>query len=47
MVFPKMYSLKERVKSWFFVTFNIIMRHNSFENFIEIAQVVQKIRYFY
>ena len=31
---------KERVKSWFFVTFNIISKHIFPENFIEFPQVV-------
>ena len=34
---------KERVKPWFFVTFNIIISHIFPENLIEIPQVVQKI----
>ena len=34
---------KERVKLWFFVTFNIILRHIFHENFIEFPHVVQKI----
>ena len=33
----------KRVKTWFFVTFNIILRHIFPENFIEFPQVVQKI----
>ena len=33
---------KGRVKSWFFVTFNIISKHIFSENFIEFPQVVQK-----
>ena len=33
----------KRVKPWFFVIFNTIISHNFPENFIEIAQVVQKI----
>ena len=33
----------EREKSWFFVTFNIFLRHIFPGNFIEILQVVQKI----
>ena len=36
-------SSKERVKPWFFVIFNIILRHIFPENFIEFPQVVQKI----
>ena len=34
---------KGRVKSWFFVTFNINSKHIFSENFIEFPQVVQKI----
>ena len=34
---------KERVKPWFLVTFNIILRHNFPENFIKFPQLVQKI----
>ena len=41
--FSKSVSSKERVKPWFFVTFNIILRHIFPENFIEFPQVVQKI----
>ena len=41
--FPKSVSSKEREKPWFFVTFNIILRHIFPENFIEFPQVVQKI----
>ena len=37
-------SSKERVKPWFFETFNIIISHIFPGNFIEIPQVVQKIR---
>ena len=40
--FSKNVSSKERVKCWFFVTFNIIS-HIIPENFIEIPQVIQKI----
>ena len=36
-------SSKERVKRWFFGTFNIIISHIFPENFIEIPQVVQKL----
>ena len=36
-------SSKGRKKPWFFVTFNIIIRHVFPENFIEFLQVVQKI----
>ena len=38
VIFPKI-----RVKSWFFVTYNIIISHIFAENFIEMPQVVQKI----
>ena len=41
--FSKNVSSKERAKPWFFVTFNIIIRHIFPENFIEIPQFVQKI----
>ena len=41
--FSKNVSSKERAKSWFFVTFNIILKHIFPENFIEFSQVVQKI----
>ena len=41
--FSKIVSSKDRVKPWFFVTFNIIISHIFPENFIEITQVVQKI----
>ena len=41
--FSKNVSSKERVKPWFFATFDIIIRHVFPENFIEIPQVVQKI----
>ena len=41
--FSKNVSSKERVKRWFFVTFNIIIRHIFPENFIKIPQVVQKL----
>ena len=40
--FSKNVSSKERVKPWFFVTFNIITSHIFPEIFIEISQVVQK-----
>ena len=33
----------ETVKPWFFVAFNIIIRHTFPENFIEILQVVWKL----
>ena len=41
--FLKNVSSKDNVKPWFFVTFNIILKHIFFENFIEFPQVVQKI----
>ena len=41
--FLKNVSSKKRVKPWFFVTFNIVLRHIFPENFIEFLQVVQKI----
>ena len=41
--FSKSVFSKEREKPWFFVTFNIILRHIFPENFIEFPQVVQKI----
>ena len=41
--FSKYVSSKERVKAWFFVTFNIIISHIFPENFIEITQVVQNL----
>ena len=41
--FSKIVSSKKRVTPWFFVTFNIILRHIFPENFIEFPQVVQKI----
>ena len=34
--FTKNVSLRERVKPWFYVTFQIILSHIFFENFIEI-----------
>ena len=37
---------RERLKLWFFVTFNIIISHFFPENFIEIPQVVQRVRRF-
>ena len=43
LCFSKSVSSKEREKPWFFVTFNIILRHIFPENFIEFPQVVQKI----
>ena len=42
--FSKNVFSKERVKTWFFVTFNIIIRHKFPKNFIEIPQFVQKLR---
>ena len=41
--FSKNVSSKETVKPWFFVTFNIIIRHIFPENFIEIPLVVQRL----
>ena len=41
--FSKSVSSKEKKKPWFFVIFNIILRHIFPENFIEFPQVVQKI----
>ena len=41
--FTKSVSSKEREKPWFFVTFNIILRHIFPENFTEFPQVDQKI----
>ena len=41
--FSKNVSSKERMKPWFFVTFNTIISHIFPENFIKIPQVVQKI----
>ena len=41
--FSKNVSSEERVKRWFFVTFNTILRHIFPENAIEFPQVVQKI----
>ena len=41
--FLKNVSSKERVKPWFFVTFNILLKHIFPENFIEFPEVVQKI----
>ena len=41
--FAKNVSSKERVKSRFFVTFNIILKYIFPNNFIEFSQVVQKI----
>ena len=44
--FSKTASSRERVRSWFFVTFNTIISYIFPENFIEIPLVVQKIRRF-
>ena len=41
--FSKSLSSKERVKPWFFVTFNIITSHIFPENVIEILQAVEKL----
>ena len=41
--FSKIVSSEETLKPWFFVTFNIILKHIFPENFIEFPQVVQKI----
>ena len=41
--FSKNVSSKESVKPWFFVTFNIILKHIFRENFIEFPEFVQKI----
>ena len=41
--FSKNVFSRERTKSWFFVTFNIIISHIFLECFILIPQVVQKI----
>ena len=43
--FSKNVSSRERVKPWFFVTFNIMLSQIVLENFIEIPQVVQEIRF--
>ena len=42
--FFKNVSSIERVEPWFFVTFNIILKHIFPESFIEFPQVVRKIR---
>ena len=42
--FLKNVSSKERVEPWFFVTFNIILKHIFSGNFIEFPQFIQKIR---
>ena len=41
--FSKNVSSKERVRHWFFVTFNVIISHIFPEYFIEIPQVAQKL----
>ena len=41
--FSKNLTSEERMKPWFFVTFNITLRHIFPENFIKFPQVVQKI----
>ena len=41
--FSKNVFFKERIKPWFFVTFNIIISYILPEIFIEIPQVAQKI----
>ena len=41
--FSKNVSSKERVKRWFFVAFDIVLKYIFPENFIEFPQVVQKI----
>ena len=41
--FLKNVSCVERVEPWFFVTFNIIIKHIFHEHLIEFLQVVQKI----
>ena len=41
--FSKNVSSIERVEPWFFVTFNIVLKHIFPENFIEFPQLVQKI----
>ena len=41
--FSKSVSSKDREKPWFFVTFDIILRHIFPENFSEFPQVVQNI----
>ena len=43
LVFRKNVSSKDRVKPWFFVTFNVIISHIFPENVIGMSQVVQKI----
>ena len=41
--FSENVSSKERMKPWFFVTFNIIISHIFHEHFIETSQVLQKL----
>ena len=41
--FLKHLCYKERVKPWFFVSFNIIIIHIFPENFIEVTQVIHKL----
>ena len=41
--FSKNESSEERMKPWFFATFNIAITHIFPQNFIEIPRVVQKI----
>ena len=41
--FSKNLFSRERVKPWFFVTFNVIISYISPKSFIEIPQLVQKI----
>ena len=41
--FSKNVSSKERLKPWFFATFNVITSHTFTENFIKISKVVQKL----
>ena len=40
--FLKNVSSRDRVKLWFFVTFNFVLRHFFPENFIEFPQVMKK-----
>ena len=42
-VFLENVSSVEKVEPWFFVTFNIILKHIFAENFIKFPHVVQKI----
>ena len=41
--FLKNVSSKQKVKPWFFVTFNIFISHIFPENYIEIPQSIQKL----